>query len=389
MSILFHVREPFYPIRGSLSFRINNLLKNFNDSAKVFLVPKNQSSSAIQGVYPNSYVYKASIPISRFSYTHKYLQVTLFALESLCLIKKAVNLHGVKVIYSFGSAIGMILRFIPKGIPLVLDVCETDLPYVKSSSESIPMRSLGLTMESLIFRELADINGKIFVLTDAIKKYLTEMWGVKSIEVAYDGTDPALFKPISYNAKRRHPAIVFIGDIGSRDGVDVLITCFPSIMKECKEIKLYVIGDGPMRDKLEKMAFKMNLGRNIVFTGWLPFSKLVKILPHFLVGVVPSKRMLINDLVIPRKVFEFLAAGVPVVASNLSAIKEVIKDSENGLLFNPDDDQELAEAILKVISDEGLYQKLQSNGRRTSLKYNVHDEVHKIARSIAHYLNRR
>jgi glycosyltransferase involved in cell wall biosynthesis len=220
-----------------------------------------------------------------------------------------------------------------------------------------------------------------------MKKYL-EQKGIDSrrIHVVYDGTDPKMFRIRPVDAKRGNPSVVFIGDIDWRDGVDDLIISFADVVKELPEARLYIIGDGPLRSYLTKLVYKIGLYKHVLFTGWIPFSKLTQWLPNFMVGAIPSKNCLLNNIVIPRKTFELMAAGVPVVAPNLEAIKEIIENGVSGILFEPGNRNALKESILKLLTDEVLYNKIQQNGRIIAEKYSSDAEIAKISTLLRKYL---
>jgi glycosyltransferase involved in cell wall biosynthesis len=264
---------------------------------------------------------------------------------------------------------------------------ETDLPYVKLSEHKILSSIIGLPIENLLLSCAEKTNTEFIVLTETMKKYLIKK-GIKAnnLLVAYDGTNPDLFSPIDYS-KKRNKSIVFIGDIDNRDGVDVLLKAFSYVVKELNGTKLYIIGDGPALQKMIKLCSKLQLHKHVVFTRWIPFSQLIRILPTFSVGVVPSKKMLLNEIVIPRKTFEFMAAGLPVVASNLTAIKEVIKDNSSGMLFTPDDEVDLSEKLIDLLTNEELYMKIQRNGIKIARQYNVNKEINKILIKITSHIN--
>jgi glycosyltransferase involved in cell wall biosynthesis len=385
MSILFCIREQFLPIVGSYSFRINRLLKRLEDSEKMFLVPRNQDKKIVEKTY-NSLTFQTFTPIPRFSYWYKSLVIFPFVLECSTIMKKISNMNDVKVIYGFGFTVALNSRMSTSNTPLVLDICEADLPYARLSNQSSISGFLAAHAENFIFSSIEDKEGEIFVLNQAMKDYFKKR-GItsKKIRVAYDGTDPSIFKPKSFDEKRKNPCIIFTGDLDSRDGVDILIKSFVRVKREFKDVRLYIIGDGPFLPRLKNLASKLNLSNNIIFTGWIPFEKLMKDLPNFLVGVVPSKYHLMNDIAIPRKTFEFMAAGVPVVASDLNAMREVIQNNQSGLFFNTDDHESLSEAIIRLISDPSMYNRIQKNGREISEKHGVDKEVAKIERSIRKY----
>ncbi len=379
MSILFCIREQFLPIVGSYSFRINRLLKRLQDEEKIFLVPRNQDKKIIEKNY-DALTFQTFTPIPRFSYWYKSLSIFPFILECSTMMKRISKLTDVKVIYGFGFTVALNSRLSVSDIPLVLDICEADLPYARLGEKSF-ISDLSVNAENFIFSAIENNEGEVFVLNHAMKDYLKER-GIngEKIKIAYDGTDPSIFNPKSLDQKDPH--ILFTGDLDSRDGVDTLIKSFVRVKEEFKDTRLYIIGDGPFLPRLKNLASELNLNKNVVFTGWVPFKKLMKDLPNFLLGIVPSKYHLMNDLAIPRKTFEFMAAGVPVIASDLSAVREVIKNGHSGLLFKPDDEQSLSEMILKLMSNPSLYNRIQRNGRRISEKYGIDNEVAKIERSI-------
>ena len=381
-SILFYIREPFLPIKGSMHFRIDHIARTLSQIPKVFIVPRNQNAQLIVRKYSSSKVFKTLTPIPRFPNKSKLMLVTLFGMETLFKMNKIIKENNVKTIYSFGPLASISAYYSKLETPYIIDLCETDLPYVKLSMHRSLSKIIGIPTEKFILHTMTEINSKLVVLSKAMMKYLSKQGFDKNrIIVAYDGTDPKLFNIIDPSEKKEY-SIVFTGDISERDGVDLLIKAFSLITKEISKAKLYIIGEGPALRKIKRLTEKIGINRNIVFTGWISFSRLVKILPTFYIGVAPLKPVLINDLIIPRKVFEFTAAGVPVVASNLSAIREVIKNNTTGLLFKPNDEEDLAEKILKLIDDENLYRRIQSNALKIANTYSVYNETNKIINEL-------
>jgi len=387
-SILFYIREPFLPIRGSLHYRIHNILLNLNRATKLFIVPSNQDEQIIRNTYPNSFVYKTHTPIPRFSIRSKFLMVSIFSTEVFFQLKKIIKKHNIKAIYAFGPLILINLYYNRLEIPCFLDLTETDLPYVKLSENKILSRTVGLHIENLLLSYAEKTNPELIVLSESMKKYLIKK-GIKAnnMLVVYDGTNPDLFSPIDYS-KKHNKSIVFIGDVDNRrDGIDVLLKAFSYVVKLLNEVRLYIIGDGPDLQKMIKLCSKLQLNKNVVFTGWIPFSQLTRILPTFSIGVVPSKKTLLNEMVIPRKTFEYMAAGLPVVASNLPAIREVIKDNFSGRLFTPENEIDLSEKLIELLTNEELYMKIQRNGIMIARQYNVNKEINKLLIKISSYIN--
>ncbi|MDH5770547.1 MAG: glycosyltransferase, partial [Candidatus Bathyarchaeota archaeon] len=136
------------------------------------------------------------------------------------------------------------------------------------------------------------------------------------------------------------------------------------VKKDVPDVELYITAGGPHLPIVLKKAEKLNVLKNIRMTGWLPFSQLISMLPNFAVGVSPSRNKLLNSLIIPRKVFEYMAAGVPVVASRLEAMNEIITHRETGMLVEPEDPQALAEALVALLTDNTLSRRIKQRARK-------------------------
>jgi glycosyltransferase involved in cell wall biosynthesis len=200
--------------------------------------------------------------------------------------------------------------------------------------------------------------------------------------VVYDTTDPTLFSPIDYDVKISDPIVGFIGDIYYRDGVDVLIKAMAIVNKEMPNVKLYLVGDGPDKNRILKIAHRIGIEKNLVITGWLPFRKVVDLLHKMIIGVAPARPLLMNRLVIPRKVYEYMSAGVVTIASDLEAIREIIEDKNSGFLVKSLNFEELAEAILHLLYDRKLYTRIQHQARKTIEELSVEREVGRIVTLI-------
>ncbi len=108
----------------------------------------------------------------------------------------------------------------------------------------------------------------------------------------------------------------------------------------------------------------------------------MELLQRSAIGLVPFRNLLANRIVIPRKTFEYMAAGVPVVASNLDAMREIIEHKKTGLLVTPENPYELADSILDLLSSQELYENIQSNARTRIINHNcdVQTNIEKVFR---------
>ncbi|MBI1934488.1 glycosyltransferase family 4 protein, partial [Candidatus Peregrinibacteria bacterium] len=142
--------------------------------------------------------------------------------------------------------------------------------------------------------------------------------------------------------------VVFCGRLAKNKGVEDLLAAMVTIHPSPQ---LLLIGDGPLRRKLE--ARNSKLETHVVFTGWLPSPEDVyRAMQSANIFVMCSK-----SEGGPRVVLEAMALGLPVIATNVGIVPDIIRDGENGLITSGTP-QDLAEKIQKLLSDDALRARL-------------------------------
>jgi glycosyltransferase involved in cell wall biosynthesis len=150
----------------------------------------------------------------------------------------------------------------------------------------------------------------------------------------------------------RSPApglVVCIGRLADKKGVDVLVDALARVAG----LRAEVIGDGPDRRALEERARQVGVADRVHFAGRQPKGEVLRALARAEAVVIPSKVGAGGDMEgTPVVLCEAMAAGVPVVASDLGGLGECIVDGKTGLLVPPDDVGALAAALRRVASGE-------------------------------------
>lgn len=160
--------------------------------------------------------------------------------------------------------------------------------------------------------------------------------------------------------------ILFVGVLHTKKGPDVLIKAMPRILNEHPNTELVLIGHGAMRYELEKLAKETRVQNSVVFTGYIEerlkplYYKAADV--FCLPSTITSESFGIVNL-------EAMASGIPVVASRIGGIPDIVKNGENGLLMPPEDSQALADSIIFLLDNEGVRQKMGENGRRKAENY--------------------
>ncbi len=159
------------------------------------------------------------------------------------------------------------------------------------------------------------------------------------------------------------PYILYVGRLSPEKGVDVLLQAFAYVAGENKQVHLHVIGGGDLQGMTEK-ARGLGINGRVTFHGGLPHS----VLPGWYRGAMLSAMPSRADAQ-PLTVLEAMASRCPVVASCVGGIPEMVKEGESGLLVRPDSPLELAAAIVRVLGDQSLRERLKLGGSRTALRF--------------------
>lgn len=153
--------------------------------------------------------------------------------------------------------------------------------------------------------------------------------------------------------------ILFAGWLSFHKGPGVLLQSLPEIIKEIPETLVVFLGTGGLRKKLEEMANKLSIEKHVRFAGYIKDRYEKALFFHSAdIFVLPSTLTESFGIVS----LEAMACGLPVVASNIGGIPDVVKDGENGLLVPPQDPEALAEAIIRILKDRALSNRMSRNG---------------------------
>ena len=179
-----------------------------------------------------------------------------------------------------------------------------------------------------------------------------------------NGVDPQRFRPIKgYEKVKRNlgidkkQCVLFVGRLIPRKGLPFLIEAAKRIVKERSETAFVIVGNGPLRNHLSAYLEKVHLSGNFVFLGDVNEKVLPIIYNCADVFAFPSIQEGQGIALL-----EAQATAKPVVTFNVGGVIEPIVDKETGLLIRPDS-HELADAILKLLSNTSLSESMGRKGR--------------------------
>ena len=157
--------------------------------------------------------------------------------------------------------------------------------------------------------------------------------------------------------------ILFSGRLNPQKGVVYLFKAIKKAIKYDKNIKLIVIGNGNLKNKLIKFSKKYSLQNNIKFLNFLNRSVLLNFYKNAKFLIMPS---LYETM--PITIIECLALGTPVIASNIDEIPYLIKNNYNGLLIPPRNPDAIFNAIKKLYYDDNLISFFGKNAKKSITK---------------------
>ncbi len=153
--------------------------------------------------------------------------------------------------------------------------------------------------------------------------------------------------------------LLFVGRLVPRKEVAVLIEALARLRVRGRDVELEIVGDGPEREKLLSLARRTGFAPSITFRGMLDEAGVAGTLRNADLLVVPS-----SSEGLPAVIMEAMASGLPVVASEIDGIPELVRHGETGFLVPPRDPERLADAITRLLDDPAMARRMGDAGRR-------------------------
>jgi glycosyltransferase involved in cell wall biosynthesis len=167
------------------------------------------------------------------------------------------------------------------------------------------------------------------------------------IEVNYCGFDSAPYELASTPPRNSHPTIIHTGRLRKYKGADLVLRSFTQIREQLPDARLEIVGDGPERPILERLASDLGLGESVTFHGFIDLAAMVDLLcrSHLFMNASPKEGWGLT-------VVEAGACGVPTVAANSPGLRDSVRDGETGILVPYGEISAMAQAALELLSDE-------------------------------------
>jgi glycosyltransferase involved in cell wall biosynthesis len=206
------------------------------------------------------------------------------------------------------------------------------------------------------------------------EKLITHGVNPQKTVTIHNSIDLEIFDEASKNAKtdiisnnNKNPKVVYVANLVPMKGHEYYLMTAAKVLKKCKA-NFYVVGDGPRKGYLKKLAYKLGIQDDVRFTGRVHWPQIYYVLSN-IVDICVSASLSEN---FPFYLLECMAAKKPIVATNVGGVPEMIVDGINGYLVPPKDPVSMANLILRLINDPNKAREMGIKGRQiVEDKFNI------------------
>ena len=231
-----------------------------------------------------------------------------------------------------------------------------------------------------LVRFLADIEERVLIrfadvvitVNESLQKHYAKI-GKEAI-VIYNFPNLKAFNPDKKNGilgkeYAQNKIVIYEGAVSRKRGLDKFLLALPKVRETVLDVKFLVVGKlfdtGDFEKWIDDYLKKQKLNANFEMIGQKPHEEVVNYINISNVGIILFQPTHYNNLIgLPLKLFEYMACGKPVVASNFPEIRKVVKEADCGILVDPTDVDEIANAILYLLEHQKEAKRMGENGRR-------------------------
>ncbi len=335
---------------------------------------------------------KQKFPVYRFKnfFVLKSLSVIFLTLY-LALIKKPEVIFLGSFLSTYGIGVVLVKKILR--IPYVILIHGNEMTYYFKSS------GIDRWASNQLLHHADHIIANSFATKKVIESY---GYSSKNMSIIHPAIEPQNFKAKNKNLDilskyilQNKKILLSVSRLVPVKNHENVIKALPSVIRKVPNLTYIIVGEGPEKEKLQRLAKDLGLGSFVRFLGYIDPEKIPSYFNICDVFIMPSKKV---SYLIDREGIHFIeeqdalemesrrlkkktkigylyesfgivfleanACGKPVIGSTVGGIKEAIIDGETGLLVDPHDTDEIAGAIIRLLTDYEYAQKLGSYGRR-------------------------
>ena len=279
-----------------------------------------------------------------------------------------------------------------RGVPVVLDMAENYPAMIRAVWNAGRHRLTDILVRNPRLVRMVEryclprVDHVVTVVEESRDRVVAD--GVPSDHVSVVSNTPprdrvSQFQHRSFDGRNGRLELAYLGLMEIPRGVGDLLQAVDRLRSRGTEVRLRLLGDGRDKQLLQRQAAELGLTeREVEFLGYVPNIKALEIIAEADVGIVPHHADEAWNTTIPNKLFDYMAAGLPVVSSDAVPCRRVLEETGAGEVFRSEDAEDLAAAIARL-SEPAARERRGSAGRRAILeRYNWEDDVAVLTRVL-------
>jgi glycosyltransferase involved in cell wall biosynthesis len=252
---------------------------------------------------------------------------------------------------------------IPNGLGALIVKKIFKIPYLSTIYGEEIYLSKRYKLEFILRTFINNSNRSVAISKGTLEGCLKIGLKTETFNVIPFGVDTDFFRPLNINRDLKTFQILSVGYLIERKGFEYLIKVMQNVLKKYANVKLKIVGSGPLEEDLKRLINDLNLNKNVEILKNVSDEELLNLYNSsdlfILPSIVDSQG---NTEGLGVVLLEAMACKVPVIGSNIGGIPDIIQDGETGVLVPEKDISELSKAVINLVENENFRNKLANGG---------------------------
>lgn len=256
-------------------------------------------------------------------------------------------------------------------IPLTIDLHENWPAYLRISThtKSLAGRLLSPNKRWINYeiKSLAAADHIVVVVQEAAQRLIDLGLNPERIKVVSNTLNLRHFKITPAEKSSDDIILFYAGGLTYHRGLQVVIRAIAVVAQP--NIKCWILGEGSYKKQLEELVSTLGLEKQVIFKGWQPYEKMTEMMMDADYTLIPHLRSDHTDSTIPHKLFQYMYAGKPIIASNCKPIERIVNETKSGYIYMADQPGEMAK-VLQQLKDDDPDSYVEKGRKWVKEKYN-------------------
>ncbi|MCP4571090.1 MAG: glycosyltransferase family 4 protein [bacterium] len=257
------------------------------------------------------------------------------------------------------------------GVSALVDMAENHPAMWQNVVDSDPIRLRSLLLKNpalarRLERRVAARAAGIFVVVDEMRDHLLELGAPRDRVHIVSNTPPrTTLDHVADPADDSSGTVdlIYVGLVTRNRGLDQVVAALAALPADAPPLRFHVVGAGGHLPRLKALSRELGATDRVVFHGWVDSKEVPSLVAKCHVGVIPHLKTEHTDTTVPNKLFDFMAAGLPVIVSNAVPMQRIVEEQGCGLAFDGEVSTSLPDCLGRM-SDPVLRRDMGKRGRR-------------------------